>query len=156
MDGMELRAPKGSRKNKTIKGRGYGSRKGGTCGKGTKGQNSRSGGGVRPGFEGGQMPLYRRIARRGFSNYPFKKEFIVINIDELEKKYNNGDTVNLSSLKEKNIVKKSHDCVKILGNGELTKKLVVEIEHVSSGAKAKIEKAGGNVSAPKEAEEKEE
>ncbi len=141
----ELRVPEGATKKKRIKGRGNGSRRGGTSGRGSNGQNARSGGGVRPGFEGGQMPLYRRIARRGFSNYPFKVEYKAVNLREIEVKYSDGDTVNLETLIEKGIVKGKGVAVKILGDGELTKKLTVDVEKVSAGAQEKIEKAGGNV-----------
>lgn len=140
----ELKAPKGAHKKKRIVGRGNGG-KGGTCGRGDKGQNARSGGGVRPGFEGGQMPLYRRIARKGFSNAPFKKEYCVINVGDLNKKFEDGETVNLESLVGKKLVKAKTRLVKILGNGNLTKKLTVDIEAVSSGARKKIEEAGGSV-----------
>ncbi|HAK46980.1 MAG TPA: 50S ribosomal protein L15 [Spirochaeta sp.] len=141
----EIKAPKGAVKKKRIIGRGNGSTRGGTSGRGSNGQNARSGGGVRPGFEGGQMPLYRRIARRGFSNYPFKVEYKPVNLRELEAKFQDGETVNLETLKEKGIVKGKNVQVKILGEGELTKKVTVDVEKVSAGAKDKIEKAGGNV-----------
>jgi len=142
---MEIRPPKGSRKAKRISGRGPGGRRGATAGKGDKGQNSRSGGGVRPGFEGGQMPLYRRIPIKGFSNYPFKKTYEVVNVGVLENKYADGETVSLETLKEKRVIKKKFAAVKLLGNGELSKKLTVELEKVSKSAREKIEKAGGTV-----------
>ena len=145
MADMEIRPPSGSRKTKKIAGRGYSARRGVKAGKGDKGQNSRSGGGVRPGFEGGQMPLYRRIPRKGFSNYPFKREYDVINVSTLEKKYSDGETVSVETLKEKRILKKKFASVKILGEGELSKKLTVDIAAVSAAAKEKIEKAGGSV-----------
>ena len=141
----EIRVPKGATKNKRVVGRGNGSTRGGTSGRGSNGQNARSGGGVRPGFEGGQMPLYRRIARRGFSNYPFKVEYKSVNLRELEEKFADGETVNLETLKEKGIIKGKNNKVKILGDGEITKKLTVDVEKVSAGAKEKIEKAGGNI-----------
>ena len=141
----ELRVPAGAVKKKRVVGRGNGSTRGGTSGRGSNGQNARSGGGVRPGFEGGQMPLYRRIARRGFSNYPFKVEFKAVNLRVIEESFSDGDTVNLDSLKEKGIVKGKNVKIKILGDGELTKKLTIDVEKVSAGAKEKIEKAGGNV-----------
>jgi large subunit ribosomal protein L15 len=147
METRQLKAPKGANKKKRIIGRGTGTGKGGTAGRGHKGQNSRSGGGVRPGFEGGQMPLYRRLARRGFSNYPFKKEYTIINLVDLEKKFTEGETVNTASLKEKGLLKKVRLPVKILGKGEITKKLTVEVAKISGGAREKIEKAGGTVSA---------
>ena len=141
----ELRVPAGAVKKKRVVGRGNGSTRGGTSGRGSNGQNARSGGGVRPGFEGGQMPLYRRIARRGFSDYPFKVEYNAVNLRVLENSFVNGDTVSLETLKEKGLVKGKNVKVKILGDGELTKKLTVDVEKVSAGAKDKIEKAGGNV-----------
>lgn len=140
----ELRAPKGANKKRRIVGRGNGG-KGGTCGRGDNGQNSRSGGGVRPGFEGGQMPLYRRIARKGFSNAPFKKDYTVLNVGDLNKKFADGDIVSVDTLLEKKMIKGKKPLVKILGNGSLEKKLTVETVAVSSGAKMKIEKAGGEI-----------
>ena len=141
----ELHAPQGATRPRKRIGRGPSSGHGKTSGKGHKGQNARSGGGVRPGFEGGQMPLYRRIARRGFSNYPFKVEYLGINLSDLEAGFADGDSVTLDSLKEKKIVKKRVDRVKILGNGELTKKLTVQGLKVSKGAEEKITAAGGTV-----------
>jgi large subunit ribosomal protein L15 len=143
-----IKPPKGAVKKKKIVGRGDSAGKGSTCGRGDKGQKSRSGGSVRPGFEGGQMPLYRRVARRGFSNYPFKKTYIPLNITEVEGKFNNDDTVNLASLKEKKLVKNSARYVKILGKGEVTKKLLIEDLKISKSAKEMVEKAGGTVKEP--------
>jgi large subunit ribosomal protein L15 len=143
-----IKPPKGAVKKKKIVGRGDSAGKGSTCGRGDKGQKSRSGGSVRPGFEGGQMPLYRRVARRGFSNYPFKKTYVPLSIAEVEKKFNSGDTVNLASLKEKKLVKNSAQYVKILGKGEVTKKLVIEDLKISKSAKEMVEKAGGTVTEP--------
>jgi large subunit ribosomal protein L15 len=143
MADMEIRPPSGSRKSKRIAGRGNSARRGVKAGKGDKGQNSRSGGGVRPGFEGGQMPLYRRIPRKGFSNYPFKKLYDVVNVGTLDAKFADGDTVTIEALKEKRVVKKKFASVKILGEGELNKKLTVSVDAVSASAKEKIEKAGG-------------
>lgn len=141
----ELRAPQGSTRSRKRIGRGPSSGHGKTSGKGHKGQRARSGGGVRPGFEGGQMPLYRRIARRGFSNYPFKVEYIGINLGTLEQSFGDGDTVTLESLKERKVVKKRTEYVKILGQGELSKKLTVQGLKVSKGAEEKITAAGGTV-----------
>ena len=140
----QIKAPAGANRKKTIVGRGTGS-KGRTSGRGHDGQNSRSGGGTRPGFEGGQMPLYRRIAHRGFSNYPFKKEYTVVNVSKLEGKFKDGDIVSEETLREKGLLKGKNSLVKILGKGELKVKLDVQIEKVTSGAKEKIEKAGGKV-----------
>ena len=141
-----LSAPKGANKKPKRVGRGSSSGLGTTAGKGNKGQQSRSGGKTYVGFEGGQMPLYRRIARKGFSNYPFKKEYVCINVELLETKFNDGETVNKDSLIEKGFISsKSNSMVKVLGNGEITKKLTVEVDKVSASAKEKIEKAGGSV-----------
>ena len=141
-----LSAPKGANKNPKRVGRGSSSGLGSTAGKGNKGQQSRSGGKVYVGFEGGQMPLYRRIARKGFSNYPFKKEYVCINVDQLEAKFADGETVDKTSLIAKGFISaKSSTLVKVLGNGDITKKLTVDVDKVSESAKAKIEKAGGSV-----------
>ena len=145
MSDIKIKAPYGANKNRKKVGRGPGSGLGKTSGKGHKEQNARSGGGVRPGFEGGQLPLYRRISRRGFSNYPFKKTFTVVNVAELDAKFNDGDTVTWEGLVERRIIKPSDILVKILGNGDLTKKLSVEMLDMSASAKEKIEKAGGNI-----------
>ena len=142
---MELHAPKGSTKKKIIVGRGNSARRGRTAGKGNNGQNARSGGGVRPGFEGGQMPLYRRIARRGFSNYHFKKEYTPINLGLIEKHYSDGETVSLETLKAKGLAKGKRVAVKILGSGDLNKKLTFEVEKISASAREKIAQAGGTV-----------
>lgn len=141
----ELRAPKNSRRPKRIVGRGNGSGRGGTSGKGHKGQNSRSGGSVRPGFEGGQMPLYRRVARRGFSNYPFKKVAQPVNLSALAQHYKSGETVSLETLQKKGIVGRRTELVKILGEGEIKKKLNVKGLKVSAAAAEKIIDAGGTV-----------
>ena len=147
-----VNAPKGASKKKTIVGRGRSSGSGKTCGRGHKGQNARSGGGVRTGFEGGQMPIYRRVAARGFSNYPFKKTYTTVNLFVIEKAYRNGETVNLETLLQKGLIKKSETMVKLLGTGKLTKKLDVALSAISKSAKTQIEEAGGSVTitAPKE------
>lgn len=136
--------PEGATKKKTIVGRGASS-KGRTCGRGSKGQNSRSGGGTRPGFEGGQMPLYRRVARRGFSNYPFKKDYVAISLDAIDSKFNDGDVVSIDTLKERMVVKGRDTLVKILANGEITKKVVVDGLKISAAAAEKIKAAGGEI-----------
>ena len=125
------------------KGRGTGSGNGKTAGKGHKGQNARSGGGVRPGFEGGQIPLYRKLPKRGFKNRN-SKEIIAINVDVLNR-FEDGTDVTVETLLESRAISKAGDGVKILGNGELTKKLNVKVNAVSETAKAKIEAAGGTV-----------
>ena len=137
----ELSPAEGSVKAKYRKGRGPGSGNGKTAGKGHKGQNARSGGGVRPGFEGGQLPLYRKLPKRGFHN-KFATKYAIINVSELNK-FENGETVNLEVLMEKGLVSKAYDGLKVLANGELTKKLTVEAKVFSATAKEKIEAAGG-------------
>ena len=137
----ELSPAEGSVKERYRKGRGPGSGNGKTAGKGHKGQNARSGGGVRPGFEGGQFPLYRRHPKRGFKNH-FAKRYATINVGRLEA-FENDSVITLAALVEAGIVKKTFDGLKILGNGELTKKLTVEAAIFSAQAKEKIEAAGG-------------
>jgi len=140
----QIKAPVGANKKKSIVGRGTGS-KGRTAGRGHDGQNSRSGGGTRPGFEGGQMPLYRRIAHRGFSNYPFKETYTVINVSRLAEKFKDGDVVNEESLRAKGLLKGKKSLVKILGDGDISIKLDIQVKKITNGAKEKIEKAGGKV-----------
>jgi len=139
---FNLHAPVGANKKKRIVGRGQGSGRGTTSGKGNKGQQARSGGKTYIGFEGGQMPLYRRLAHRGFSNHPFRKEWEVVNLGEIESRYAAGETVDAVSLIKKGLVKKNNP-VKILAMGELTKKLSFNVAAVSASAKEKIEKQGG-------------
>ena len=126
------------------KGRGAGSGNGKTAGRGHKGQKARSGGGVRPGFEGGQMPLYRRMPKRGFNNKRFAPQYVEVNIGDLEK-FDNGAEVSAEILRDAGIISlpKVNDGIKILGNGELTKKLTVKAVKFTASAKEKIEKAGG-------------
>lgn len=140
-----IRVPKGATRNRKRLGRGPGTGTGKTSGKGHKGQNARSGGGVRPGFEGGQMPLYRRIARRGFSNYPFKKEYVAVNLDRLEASFESDAVVNLETLRGAGLVGRNSKLVKVLARGEVTKPLTVDGVRVSNAAKSKIEAAGGKV-----------
>lgn len=137
-----LKPNEGSIKNRKRVGRGQGSGTGKTSGRGEKGQNARSGGGVRVGFEGGQTPLFRRLPKRGFSNALFKKEYAIINLDELNK-FEDGAEVCLEVLREMGIVKKSKDGLKVLGNGTLEKKLTVKANKFSASAKEQIEKLGG-------------
>lgn len=148
MSSTLLRVPKGANMRKNIVGRGRASGNGKTSGRGHNGQNSRSGGGVRPGFEGGQMPLYRRVASRGFSNHPFKKDFVVIDLDSIARVYNEGDTVNIESLCKHRLIKKSEKRIKILGSGNIDKKLNFDIGAISLSARTKIEKVGGAIVAP--------
>lgn len=142
---MMIRVPQGATKSKKRVGRGSSSGVGKTSGRGHKGQNARSGGKVRPGFEGGQMPLYRRIARRGFSNYRFKVEAIPVNLDVLSSAFEKGGEITLDVLKDRGIVSRNAEYVKVLGRGECTAKFVVKGLAVSAGARAKIEAAGGSV-----------
>lgn len=137
----ELKPAEGSKFTRKRVGRGIGSGTGKTSGKGHKGQNARSGGGVRPGFEGGQMPLYRRLPKRGFNNI-FAKQYVAINVSELER-FEDGTTVTAELLKESGVVSKTLDGIKVLGRGELTKKLEVKVAKFSASAAEKIEKAGG-------------
>ncbi|MGN0664400.1 MAG: 50S ribosomal protein L15 [Negativibacillus sp.] len=137
----ELCPAPGSAKKAFRVGRGAGSGNGKTAGKGHKGQNARSGGGVRPGFEGGQMPLQRRVPKRGFVNI-FATVYSTVNVSDLER-FEDGTVVNADVLREAGLIKKLNDGVKVLGNGELTKKLTVNAAAFSASAKEKIEKAGG-------------
>ena len=137
----ELSPAAGSAKAAWRKGRGAGSGNGKTAGKGHKGQNARSGGGVRPGFEGGQLPLYRKLPKRGFNN-KFAKEYATVNVSALNV-FENGATVSLETLVACGIVRKEFDGLKVLGNGELTKQLNVEAKIFTASAKEKIEAAGG-------------
>ena len=137
----ELSPAHGSVQDSWRKGRGPGSGNGNTAGKGHKGQNARSGGGVRPGFEGGQIPLYRKLPKRGFTNR-FAVKYCVINLDVLNK-FENGAVVDLDILKGCGIVKDNYAKLKVLGNGELSKKLTVKATVFSASAKEKIEAAGG-------------
>ena len=137
----ELHPAEGSTTAAKRLGRGVGSGLGKTAGKGHKGAKARSGGGKRPGFEGGQMPLYRRIPKKGFTNI-FGTEYAEVNVGQLEV-FNDGVVVNAELLKAAGIIKKTMDGVKILGNGELTKKLTVEAAKFTESAKQKIEAVGG-------------
>lgn len=138
----ELSPTPGSTKKAWRKGRGTGSGNGKTAGKGHKGQNARSGGGVRPGFEGGQIPLYRRLPKRGFTNDMFKKDYAIVNVELLEN-FDNDAIVTIENLLEQGIIRKELSGLKILGRGELTKKLTVQAAIFSASAKEKIEAVGG-------------
>ena len=129
-------------KDRKRLGRGPGSGNGKTAGKGHKGQNARSGGGVRPGFEGGQNPLFRRVPKRGFNNKRFAVRYAVINVSDLDR-FENGAEITPELLKEMGLVKNQLDGIKVLGNGNLTKKLTVKASVFSKSAKEKIEKNGG-------------
>lgn len=137
----ELSPSEGSKKDVFRVGRGHGSGNGKTAGKGHKGQNARSGGGVRPGFEGGQMPIYRRLPKRGFNNI-FAKKYVSINVEQLNK-LENGTEVTAEVLKNAGIISKTGDGVVILGRGELNKKLTVKASRFSKSAAEKIAAAGG-------------
>lgn len=138
----ELKPSDGAFKTSKRVGRGVASGHGKTSGKGHKGQNARSGGGVRPGFEGGQLPLFRRLPKRGFSNAMFKTEYATVNLSDLEK-FEDGAVITPELLKEMGILKKQLNGVKVLGNGELTKKLTVKAHKFSKSAVEKIEAIGG-------------
>ncbi|HZK38709.1 MAG TPA: 50S ribosomal protein L15 [Clostridia bacterium] len=138
----ELSQESGSRKTRKRVGRGMSSGHGKTSGKGHKGQKARAGRGPRPGFEGGQMPLQRRVPKRGFVNI-FSKEIAIVNITSLEDNFEDGATVDIAALIETGLIKKSLDGVKVLGNGDITKKLTVQVNAFSDTAKQKIEAAGG-------------
>lgn len=141
---FELQPAPGSKKLPNRKGRGIGTGNGKTAGKGHKGQNARAGGGVRPGFEGGQMPLYMRLPKRGFNNYEFADKYTEVNVSELNI-FEDGTVVTQDLLKSSGLAKKIIDGVAILGNGELTKKLTVQAAKFTKTATAKIEAAGGKV-----------
>ncbi len=140
----ELKPPAGAKKARKRIGRGQASGTGGTSGKGHKGQNSRSGGGVRPGFEGGQMPLQRRLPKRGFSNCPFGKKVVEVNLRDLAR-FEAGSVVDAQSLAEAGLIKGSFDAVKVLGQGEVKVALTIKVDQISAGAKTKVEAAGGSV-----------
>ena len=139
----ELSPASGSHTNKKRLGRGVGSGKGKTAGRGTKGHNSRSGGGVRPGFEGGQMPIHRRLPKRGFANI-FRKKIIEINIRDLSR-FESGSTVDEAALIRRGLVKGKRDGIKLLGMGEINYPLKIKINRVSENARKKIESAGGSI-----------
>ncbi len=138
---FELQPGVGSNKDTKRKGRGHGSGNGKTAGRGHKGQNARSGGGVRIGFEGGQMPIYRRLPKRGFNNI-FALKYAEINVSDLNK-FEDGAVVDAAALKEAGIIKKTFDGIKVLGNGEVSKKVIVKAAKFTEAAKEKIVAAGG-------------
>ncbi|MBT8037309.1 MAG: 50S ribosomal protein L15 [Verrucomicrobiae bacterium] len=140
-----LKPNRGAKHRVKRLGSGESSGLGKTCGRGHKGQKSRSGGGVRPGFEGGQMPLHRRLPKRGFNNTRFQDKIVVVNVASLDERFEDGATVSEESLRAANLIKGSFDGIKVLGFGEITTKLTVEGCKVSATAREKIEKAGGSV-----------
>jgi large subunit ribosomal protein L15 len=141
----DLKPNPGSKHRRKRLGSGESSGLGKTCGRGHKGQKSRSGGGVRPGFEGGQMPLHRRLPKKGFKNVAFQAKVAIVNVSQLEEKFEDGAAVNEESLRASGLLKGRCDAIKILGNGNLSKQLAVTVDAVSASAREKIEKAGGSV-----------
>ena len=141
----DLKPTPGSRHRRRRVGRGESSGLGKTCGKGHKGQKSRSGASIRPGFEGGQMPMMRRLPKKGFNNAQFKTQYAIVNLSDLEAKFADGDTVSEETLRACGLVKGVCDGIKVLGNGDLTKKLTIDVDKISASAKEKVEKAGGSV-----------
>jgi large subunit ribosomal protein L15 len=139
----ELSPAKGSRSSRKRLGRGVGSGSGKTAGRGTKGFNSRSGGGVRPGYEGGQMPIHRRLPKRGFTSI-FKKKIVTINIRDLER-FESGSTVDESTLIREGLIKGRKDGIKLLAQGEINKPLTIKVNAISKEARGKIEAAGGEI-----------
>jgi large subunit ribosomal protein L15 len=139
----ELSPPKGARKNRKRLGRGVASGQGKTAGRGSKGQNARSGGGARPGYEGGQMPIHRRLPKRGFTNI-FKKEFAVINLRDLDR-FEAGSIVDEAALVREGLVKGIRNGIKLLGQGDIGHALTIKIHQASKAAKQKIEAAGGTI-----------
>ena len=142
----DIKPRPGAKHRRKRLGSGESSGLGKTCGRGHKGQKSRSGGGPRSTFEGGQMPLYRRLPKRGFNNARFKKIYAVINVGMLDEVFEDGTVINEEVLRANGMVKGKYDGIKILGSGNLSKKLKFSVDKVSDSAKDKIEKAGGNIS----------
>ena len=140
-----LKPNKGAKHRVKRLGKGESSGLGKTAGKGHKGQKARSGSGVRVGFEGGQMPLHRRLPKKGFNNKRFADKVVIVTLYQLEKKFEEGATVNEKSLRESGLISGEFDQIKVLGNGELSKKLTVDVDALSASAKEKIEKAGGTI-----------
>lgn len=141
----DIKPNAGAKHRRKRLGCGESSGHGKTSGKGHKGQKARSGGSIRPSFEGGQMPLFRRLPKRGFNNTAFKKTYAVVNLDDLEKRFDAGSAINEKLLRAAGLVRGKLDGIKILGRGELSKAFHVEADAISTSAKEKIEKAGGSV-----------
>jgi large subunit ribosomal protein L15 len=141
----DLKPAEGARKPRKRFGCGESSGHGKTSCRGHKGQKARSGGAVRPGFEGGQMPLHRRLPKKGFSNAGFRDKTVIVNIVDLEALFDEGATINAESLREAGLVRGQFDAVKVLGNGDVSKKFTVAVDKISASAKEKIEKAGGTI-----------
>ncbi|MBL9151463.1 MAG: 50S ribosomal protein L15 [Verrucomicrobiales bacterium] len=142
----DLKPNPGAKHRRKRLGCGESSGHGKTSGKGHKGQKARAGAAIRPGFEGGQMPIARRLPKKGFSNAKFRTNYAIVNLSSLEKKFDDGAVVNEESLRAAGLVQGAWDGVKVLGSGDLTKKLTVSVDRVSESARAKIEGAGGSVS----------
>jgi large subunit ribosomal protein L15 len=143
MDLQSLKAPVGSRKKRKRVGRGDGSGHGGTACRGNKGQNARSGGGTRPGFEGGQMPMARRLPKRGFRS-PFRKEIITVNLLQLND-FPENSVIDAEALIQKGLIRRRGDGIKLLGKGEIQRVLSIKLDFLSKGARTKIEAAGGSI-----------
>lgn len=141
----DLKPAPGSTKRRKIVGRGESSGLGKTSGRGHKGQRARSGAGIRIGFEGGQMPMHRRLPKKGFSNATFRDKIVVVNLDRLEAQFDDGAVINEAALREKRIVRGRFDAIKVLGDGDLSKKFTISVNQISANAKDKVEKAGGTV-----------
>lgn len=141
----DLKPNPGAKHRKKRLGCGESSGQGKTSGKGHKGQKARSGGGVRPGFEGGQMPLHRRLPKKGFSNFQFQDKIAIVNVSQLNAKFEDGATVNEETLRAAGLVSGRNDAIKVLGHGDLEVKLTVIVDSASASAREKIEKAGGSV-----------
>lgn len=142
----DLSPTPGSKHRRRRVGRGESSGLGKTSGKGHKGQKARSGASIRPGFEGGQMPLARRLPKKGFNNAQFKTQYAIVNLSDLEAKFEDGAAINDESLRARGLVKGRWDGIKLLANGDLTKKFIVSVDKVSAAAKEKVVQAGGTVS----------
>ncbi|MBG70096.1 MAG: 50S ribosomal protein L15 [Roseibacillus sp.] len=140
----DLKPNPGAKHRRKRLGNGESSGLGKTCGRGHKGQKSRSGGGVRPGFEGGQMPLHRRLPKRGFNNVQFRDKVAIVNVGQLNEKFEDDSTVDEKALRAVGLVSGRCDAIKILGEGELGRKLKIVVDAVSASARAKVEKAGGS------------
>lgn len=144
---QDVKPRPGAKQRRKRLGCGESSGKGKTCGKGNKGQMARAGRGIRPGFEGGQMPMHRRLPKKGFNNAQFKEVVEVVNVGELNNAFQDGSVVNEAALREAGLVSRSCDTVKVLGAGDLSVKLTIEGAKVSAAAREKIEKAGGSIAA---------
>ena len=147
----ELKPAEGSKRARRRVGRGIGSGMGKQSTRGAKGQNARTGGGVRPGFEGGQMPLHRRLPKKGFNNTRFQDKILIVNLSQLERVFEAGATVDENTLRAAKLVQGPCDAVKLLGNGTLTKNLNVVVDFVSASAREKVTQAGGTVTVLSEA-----